>query len=445
MEMNFLFVILIGLFSSYILAWLMEKIGMPRIFGHMIVGMLLTLPPMNKVFVSGSLGLFKELSQLGLVFLLYYIGLNFNVKQLLEQSKETIVVSITSAIVPFLLGYFTALSFGYDYKTALVVGATMSVTAEAVSGAILQEMNMLKTRIGKLIISAGLFDDIFEILILILVATVVKPGTSNAANVVLDLVIFAGALYIMRFFFMPMILKMLGKHPSRGDLFTASFIIVLAMAVIAGWLSVGSAVGALLAGVILNTGMSYTRKRRKQENRIADYVEAITFGFLEPLFFIWIGMNIKFEIIKTMPLVTFSFIFVASVGKIIGGLAAEFFLGKRWRHGLIIGIGMNARGVMEIVAAEIARRNNIITQEIYSAIVMVAIATTIISPILFKYLLKWHKKIEEREAKKETNGFASKNERWASKDKLNYKDKTIKIEEIKGIDNINFVEIKDDK
>jgi len=402
--MEFVLVLLICLTITYLLSWVFRKIGLPHILGHLATGLIISVPIIsNQLFsTQSSEQLFASLANLGLIFLLFFIGLKINITRLVQFSRKSTNIAFLSAIIPFGLGFVCGHLLGLDFFGSIILGASLSITAEAVSGAILEEMRMINTRIGLIILEAGIIDDIFEILMLAAIGTVIQSqaaganGLAGLGNILADVIVFIGLIYIVRFVFIPVTFKLLDKKPSHSDLFIASFIIVLFMAAMSNYLELGTVIGALLAGVIVKQTLLREHKK-EEEAEVVDIVETLTFGFLEPVFFIWIAYTANiFGMITQYSAFLPTAIFItaaATAGKLMGSVIGNVLDGGDVKEGILIGWGMNARGAVELIAIKMAFDHHLIGPLIYASVVFMAFTTTMISPILFKGLVKYHTKV----------------------------------------------------
>ncbi len=387
--MNFLIILLISLFAAHLFGEIFSYFKLPKILGHLITGFILGFPIIkNLLFDQIILDTFSSLSNLGIIFLLYYIGLEINLKELMGLSKSAISVSVLSALFPFVMGYLFSIFWGLSITQSLVIAASLAVTAEAVSAAVLSEFNILNTRIAKLILGAGMFDDVFEIILLIFVSAAVNPSAESSIivslyEVFLDLIIFSLIIYFIRFYLTPLLIKFTGKDPSEEDLFIVSFIIALSMAVASEILKFGTVIGALIAGVIMKISL-HKKIKHKEEKQAIDFIKVFTFGLLEPIFFIWIGLSSDMSSLFLSPWFGIFLTLIATFGKLAGTIFSQILMKLPIREGYIIGLGMNPRGVVGIIAAEMARANGLIDTTLYSGIVFMSFATTIISPLLLK-------------------------------------------------------------
>jgi len=400
--MDFIISLLICLSLTHLLSWIFRKIGLPHILGHMATGLLISIPIISSAMFndSSSINLFSSLANLGLIFMLFFLGLKINVHKLIEFSRKSMSVAFMSAAVPFVFGFVFGRFLGLDNMPSIILGASLSITAEAVSAAILQELKMINTYVGTIVIEAGIIDDIFEILVLATVGSLIQQnpmfGSSGRftgfEGILIDIILFIAIIYLVRFIIIPFTFKMLDKKPSHHELFTASFIVVLLMAAIANFLELGIVIGALIAGVIVKQTLLKEHKA-KEETEVADMIETITFGFLEPVFFIWIAykadiFNLIFGGTNDFLLIAGLITLIATAGKLIGSMMGNLFEGGTLKEGILIGWGMNARGAVELIAIKLAYDHNLIGPMIYSAVVLMTFTTTILSPIMFKWLAK---------------------------------------------------------
>ncbi|MFW5990813.1 MAG: cation:proton antiporter [Candidatus Nanoarchaeia archaeon] len=400
--MDFIVVLLIFLSVTYLISWAFRKVGLPSILGHMTTGLVISIPQLSNVLLAkpGLEEIFSYLANLGLIFLLFFIGLKINIHDMIKFSKKSVNVALLSAIIPFILGYLVGQIFDFSTITSVILGASLSITAEAVSAAVLEELNLLNTKIGTIILEAGIFDDIFEILTIATVGTIIQAISTSSKSlgagvemILFDIVVFIAVIYLVRFFFIPFTFKMLGQKRNRADLFTFSFIIVLLMASLSNYLELGTVIGALIAGIVVKQTLIKEHKE-KEESDLLNLIKAITFGFLEPIFFIWMAYqaNIFALFAKSTDffILAGTITLVATAGKLLGPMIASFMDKQTLKEGIIIGWGMNARGAVELIAVQMAYNAEIIPPVIYSSVIFMTFITTIISPVIFKYITRKH-------------------------------------------------------
>lgn len=384
--------------ASYLLSEFFEGLQMPRVLGSLLVGVIIGLPAVfNHLFDAASLALFSSFKDLGLIFLMFYVGLKLDVTDIKKSPKNAKYIAIFGALIPFLLGFAAILWLSnagiilleHPMIVAFIVGGILSVTSETSSFDLLSQFNLVKTKLAKTIIAADLFDNIIEALLISFIVTFVhylQNPFFGVLIVIFDIIVFFILVYIAGYLFIPFVMKFISVRKPKIDLFMISLILALFMAIASEYLGIGSVLGAMLAGMI----MRYSTIKGKgvtTERQITEIIEVTTFGLMAPFFFIWIGMHANFSFIIFNPLLAITITFVAFAGKIIGATVGNSFANGNRIEGLTIGWAISSRGAVELVIAEIARESGLLSSELFSALVFMAFLTTIISPLVFKFYI----------------------------------------------------------
>src|SRR3989338_2084976 len=162
-----LIVILVSLGFAYFLSEIVKKLGLPRVVGQISAGLILGIPLVKGYLFTGDhLDILSFLANLGIVLLFYYVGLESNFNILTKNLKLSLMISLFNTLIPLILGFILMkFLFGFSLVVSLIVGVSLAVSAQSVSLDILEELNLLKSRIGRLIISAGAIDDVFELIL----------------------------------------------------------------------------------------------------------------------------------------------------------------------------------------------------------------------------------------------------------------------------------------
>ena len=168
------------LIVTFLMGFLSRRIGLPTVVGQILAGIILGIPFLKDILfdTESSLVILDFLAYLGIIFLLFLAGLEIDIEKIRETSRESMLISLSSALLPFSLGFsFMLLIFpGYGWITALVFGGAMMVTSEATKVKVLMDLNSLNTHLGAIMLAAGAIDDIFEVLFLALVAVIGRGG-----------------------------------------------------------------------------------------------------------------------------------------------------------------------------------------------------------------------------------------------------------------------------
>ena len=383
---------------SRLVGFVFLQVGQPQVMGEMVAGILLGpslfgwLAPeaAGWIFPRESIGFLGLLSQIGVVFFLFLIGLELDPKLLRNRGHAALVISHASIIAPFLLGGALTL-FLYprlfnDTQTmrftavALFMGAAMSITAFPVLARILSERNLTKTKVGAVAITCAAVDDVTAWCMLAMVVAVARADNWYAGLITTGYsLLYVGAMY---FVVRPLLRRFEGLFEATGRLTQAMVavivVLVLASAYTTELIGIHALFGAFLMGTMMPKG---TRFVRTLSEKLEDY----TVVFLLPVFFAYTGLKTQIGLIDSgeLWLVTLLIIGVACLGKFGGSAAASLACGLGARESGAIGILMNTRGLMELVILNIGRELGVITDAVFAMMVIMALVTTALTtPVL---------------------------------------------------------------
>ncbi|MEK6943239.1 MAG: cation:proton antiporter [Nanoarchaeota archaeon] len=395
---NILLVILVTLALAYFLSEIFKSLGLPRVLGQVLAGIFLGIPIIkNYLFDANAVSVVSFLTNIGIILLFFFVGLETNLLQFRKNVKESAMISIFNTLVPFSLGFIASRAlFHFDNLASLVIGISLSVSSQAISLDILDEAKMLKSKIANLMITAGTVDDIFELiaisLVLVIFHTAGFTGEGTVFSLLIDIGIFVIIVMILRVTLIPFALRAFERDNSQAILFMGALIIVLLMAYLSEIFGVSSLIGALVAGIIVRqTLISGNHRQPWRKNEISHLIHVISFGFLIPIFFVNVGLQTDIQSIFSNVWLALVLIFIDLFGTVGGTLLGVVLSKGTVKEGMIVGWGMAPKGDTELVIATLALSKSLITTDIYTAIVAVAIASTFIAPIVFKFLIRKHK------------------------------------------------------
>jgi len=360
-----------------------KRSSLPPVVGQILGGLILGIP-IIKSFIfqsSESFEIVDLLATLGILFLLLLVGLEIDIEKISQSSREGVLIALSAAIVPLILGFALLRMLGYSVVASLIFGGALSVTAEGTTVKVLMDANALNTRLGAVIVSAGAIDDIFEVLFLSMV-TIVGFGGSVFQLVYLPLEFLA--FIAVAFILFKLVSNALRTIEKRGDveLFSLIIIFVLIMATLSEALQMGYLIGAIASGFLLQ--LSMRRLRKSDEEEIVRATRLITLAFVVPFFFVNIGLNFDYGYLFGNVLLMVLTVVIAFLGKILGTIIIKPLSRLSVKQLYLIGWGMNSRGAVELVIALLALRHGLITQEIFSALVAMAIITTLVFPFVLQ-------------------------------------------------------------
>lgn len=371
------------LIVTFVLGLLFRKIGLPSVVGQIIAGILISIPFFKEFLFNteSSLIIVDFLAYLGIIFLLFLAGLEIDIEKIRETSKESILISLSSALLPFALGFlFMFLVFPeYGWLTALVFGGALMVTSEATKVKVLMDLNSLNTHLGAIMLSAGALDDIFEVLFLALVAVIGKGGgLFELAAIPLELGLFAVLAFVF-FKIASRLFRYLGRNGgNQAELFSLVVIFIMVLSALSEGLGIGYLIGAITGGFILQIAMRGLDKQHSKN--MVRVTELIALGFIVPFFFANVGINFDPNTLFSSFSLLIITLIIAFGGKILGCLIVKPLSDLSLKQLYYIGWAMNSRGAAELVIALAAKQLGLIPLEVFSALVAMSIITTLTFP-----------------------------------------------------------------
>ncbi len=369
--------------------WIFKKIGQPTVIGEIIAGIVLGpslvgmyFPEFSAaLFPVESLGNLKFLSQIGLILFMFVIGMELDIKVLKNKASEAVVISHASIVFPFALGiglsYFVYNKFapaGVEFLSfSLFMGIAMSITAFPVLARIVQERGIHKTKLGAIVITCAAADDITAWCLLAVVIAIVKAGDFVGSLYVISLaVVYVLAMIFIVKPFLKRIGDLYGSKDSIGKPVMAIFFLFL---ILSSYATEVIGIHALFGAFMMGAIMPDVTKFRMI---FIEKVEDVAVILLLPLFFVFTGLKTEVGLINDSYLmkVTGAIILVAVVGKFLGSAIAARFVGQNWKDSLTIGALMNTRGLMELIVLNIGLELKVLTPEVFTMMVIMALVTT---------------------------------------------------------------------
>jgi Kef-type K+ transport system membrane component KefB len=333
------------------------------------------------LFPVQSLANLKFLSQIGLILFMFVIGMELDLKALKNKANDAIVISHASIVIPFALGiglaYFVYNRFAPEgvkfLSFSLFMGIAMSITAFPVLARIVQERGIHKTRLGAIVITCAAADDITAWCLLAVVIAIVKAGTFESSLYIIGLaVIYVMVMLVIVKPFLKRVGDLFGSKKTLVKPVVAIFFLTLILSSYATEvIGIHALFGAFMTGVIMPDISKF-------RTVFIEKVEDVSVILLLPLFFVFTGLKTEIGLINDPYLwkVTGFIILVAVVGKFFGSALAAKFVGQNWRDSLTIGALMNTRGLMELIVLNIGLELKVLTPEVFTMMVIMALVTT---------------------------------------------------------------------
>ncbi len=373
---------------------LAKRLGYPSILGELLAGILLGPPLLGWLPSDESLAV---LGELGVLLMMLYIGIHIDLGDLKRVSWAGLLAAAGGFLVPAALGYVITVMLGGTAVAAVFVALAMGVTSLATKSRILVDLKILDTRIAHVLMVGALVSDLAALIVFAGVLGVAGPvGEPMSAGMELlgelvPVVLLAGVFVIGAYIVGTRVLPPLGRFVARrvgsdtATIFVLVVFVGLVFAEAAELAGLHAILGAFVAGLFIDENVLLGRSGRTVQSILA----TVSVGFLAPIFFVMAGFEVTFGVFRTdLGLLTLVVV-LATVGKVVG--TALFYLpsGNGWREGVAVGVGMNGRGAVEIIIAEIALSLGLISPEIFSILVFMAIVTTASVPVLLTMAVRW--------------------------------------------------------
>lgn len=374
--------ILISMFclvlSAQVLGWLMSRFGQPRVIGQVLAGVLVGPSLLGLVHVNVTL---QALAEFGAIFLMFAVGLENRLRDLLVVGKEAIIVAILGIILPLLGGY----AFGYVHDLtkiqSLFIGTSMVATSVGITAQVLNDLGVINSKYARIILGAAVIDDILGLAILGVVSGMANGEEVNIIGVSTTLAISLGFVGTVLLLGVPLI-NYIQSHLNPQKISGGFGLIIslsLGFAALSGIAGLAPIIGAFLIGMVL--------AEVSDNYDFHDKVHALE-SFLAPVFFAMVGVQLPLELLGNGEVLFNGAVLtiIAVLGKWLGGLAITpqqgFTIANK------VGVGMVPRGEVGLIVVGIGLSTNLIDNKLFAEIVVMIVATTILAPIALRILIK---------------------------------------------------------
>ena len=403
--MELLYILLVLLTVSRLFAEIAERIQLPPLVGELVAGLALGLlaHQYSDTFpVLASLPqdeVFRSITDLSIFFLMLLAGTDLHPRELASASKSAVAVAFGGMLLPLVIGFAIGWFYlpGSDYKVAqaLFIATALSITAVPVSVRVLMDLGKLNSPVGQTIVSAAVFDDVISLVLLAILTAVIRSGNlpdlASVAWLLGKVGLFFVVTTVIGLYVFPRLGKLIRSFSAQEFEFSALLIAALAYSLIAEALGLHFILGAFLAGLFF---VHRTIDPQVYQS-IRDKLHTCTVGLFAPLFFASIGMELDLSAATGAPLFVTLLVIAAFLGKLLGSGVPAYWAGFDRRDSLAIGAGMSARGAVELIIAGIALQAGLFEHPkpvppqvdyLFSAVVIVAIVTTLATPLLLKWI-----------------------------------------------------------
>jgi len=409
-------------------ASLMERFGQPGVLGELILGVILGnlslvgITTLNTLETNQSLAF---LAQLGVIVMLFQVGLESNVKQMMKVGLPAFMVATVGVVVPFALGTWVVgplLLPGLDFKAYLFLGAALTATSVSITARVFQDLDKTDCKEARIVLGAAVIDDVMGLVVLAVVSAIAKNGHVGPIEIAVvnfKAIVFLVGAIILGQWSAPRLGKLFSHiHDGHGMKFVLAISFCLIFAFMAQEIGLAGIVGAFAAGLVLDAVHFQHFKRPDIVRRIddimttdeddlkrygADFLDKLAeiandhteehverlirpLGyFLVPIFFVMVGIGVKLQVLLNpqILLTALGITVVAFVGKIVAGIAAGKGTNK-----FLVGIGMIPRGEVGLIFAVMGRNLGVVSDQVYAIIVIVVALSTLLTPSMLVWLIK---------------------------------------------------------
>jgi len=348
------------------------KFGQPAVLGKLLVGILIGPAVLGLVTETDTL---HEISEIGVILLMFIAGLETDVKEFKRSWKASTYVGILGIVLPLCIGYLYGMMIHLSNFESIFLGLLLSATSVSISVATLKEMGQLNSKEGATILGAAVIDDVLVIVALAFVMSF-SGGDVNLSLMLLKKFAFFIIAILVGWKVVPWILVRFTKLNVSETLISAALIICFVFAIFAEKTGVAAIIGAYIAGVSISV--------TNFKHEVVQKVETISYSIFVPVFFTLIGVSVQFAGITTSIPMIMVLSLIAIATKLIGGALGAKLAGFNRKSSLGIGSAMVSRGEVALIIASTGLANKLLTDKMFSIIVIVVLITTIVTPLLMK-------------------------------------------------------------
>jgi len=397
---------------------LFERLKQPAVLGELLAGIVLGNLIIFGVSRAESLktnDVIAALAELGVIVLLFEVGLESDLKELMEVGWSSLLVAVLGVVAPFFLGWAVSAYFIPDESRLghIFIGATLCATSVGITARVFKDLGKLSTREARIILGAAVIDDVLGLLILAVVAGAIRAAGTDLVLSLGDVALIAIKSFVFLIgsialgqFLMPRLLRGAARLASGGVLLTLAMSFCLFLSWAAAKAGLAPIVGAFAAGLILDD-VHYQPSGGRKERDLNDLLQPVSTA-LVPIFFVLMGLKVDLRVFARLDLLSFAL--VLTVAAIVGKQICSFGVLERGVNRLTIGLGMIPRGEVGLIFAGIGaslmlptvtgNMEPVIGSATFGAVVIMVIITTLITPMALKWSLARKTRTQERSSAK---------------------------------------------
>lgn len=378
------------LIAAKIGAIIAEKLKQPEVLGELVAGIvvgnlvLFNYHGLEFIKHHPDIAIFAEL---GVIILLFEVGLEENIKEMLAVGFKSLFVAIAGVVTPFLIGYYITgmIIPGLSEINKIFMGAILTATSVGITARVFKDLNFMKREEARIVLGAAVIDDILGLIILAVVTGIAQSGhvdVNSIVNISAKAIGFVVLALVLGVILAQRTIKLVSVFTIPGMMLTTALVLCFMGAYLANQAGLATIVGAFAIGLVLD---EVHFKSFIGEKSIHDYIRPLALLFI-PIFFVMTGMQVNLSVFTDSKVVTAALAItaVAILGKLVCGWA---FTSSSPINRMIIGIGMVPRGEVGLIFATVGKSIGVVNDELFAVTVIMVILTTLIPPPLLKMLI----------------------------------------------------------
>jgi len=391
---EFFLKLLVIIISAKFFAEVFSYLKLPSVLGEVIAGII--IGPSLFGFIQPE-ATFHLLAEIGILLLLFEVGLETDVGQIIKVGGQSTMVAITGVVAPFFLGFWlTYYVFDLALIPSLFVGGTMVATSIGITVRVLTDLKKQHTKVSQVVLGAAVLDDVIGVVILAILYDFAVKGTvsiGDTARILAFITAFLLLAPVITKLFVPTLARLSSLSKTKGMVPTLIVSMILGLAIISHKVGAPEILGSFAAGIALTRrfflplGATIEHYSHELAEKIETGMKPIIELFV-PVFFVMVGVSINFRVIDVGSSTFWNFALALTVVAIIGKLLSGLWVSGGWNKKLSTGIAMAPRGEVGLIFAEVGRRSNIFDDSIYAVIVFVVAFTTLLAPLALRYVMR---------------------------------------------------------
>jgi Kef-type K+ transport system membrane component KefB len=391
-EIEFFLKFFLILVTAKAMGEVFAQFRLPAVIGEVVAGIIIGPSLLNLIQPEAT---FLLLAKIGMLLLLFEVGVDTDVGKLISVGGQSVLVAVTGVVLPFGMGYYGGILFGLGHATSLFIGGTLVATSIGITLRVLKDLGRQHTMPAQVVLGSAVLDDVIGVVILAVLFDYTVEGRvdiASSVSIFLFIAIFLIAAPIFSRLLVTFMARVSGVAKTPGMLSTIVVALILILSVTAHDFGAPEIVGAFAAGLALtrksmfNMGKYMEHLRTDIVTRAEEKMTSIGELFI-PIFFVMIGVSIDFRVIDFGSWWFWSFagamLAISFFSKLMSGIWVKGPLAAK----LTVGIAMVPRGEVGLIFAEIGHRNRVFDDAIYASMVFVVALTTLVAPMLMRYVL----------------------------------------------------------